>query len=88
MKLAGAAAYGGLRSKVSDMLVPLSSKIPAGEYADEIACGIAAWALGKFVPAARPITDAALVIEASRIGATLAGNMGGSTSTASSVRYG
>lgn len=86
LKLAGAAAYGAGRSYVSGWMAPLTSKIPAGQYADNIAMGAAAFMIGKFFPMAKPVTNAALLVEAANIGQKLAGGAGiGSTTKSTAI---
>jgi hypothetical protein len=87
-RLIGGAIYGAGREQISALIKPVTDKIPAGQYADEIGMGLVAWGVGKFVPSARPLTDAALVIEAARIGSQLIGGMGSGTTTGAVKVYG
>jgi len=70
MPVITAAGYGFVREKIanSSPFQMIASKIPAGQYADEASMMIGAWALGKFVPSLKGITNTAILIEASRIG--------------------
>ena len=43
----GSALYGAMRSKVSDALAPLTSKIPLGTVADEVVLGVLAHQVSK-----------------------------------------
>jgi len=69
------AIYGGLRQRVSSALKPYTSRIPAGELADEVGMGLLSWALykGKVpllnkVPILRRVGYSGLVIESARVG--------------------
>jgi len=85
-RVAGGAAYGAGREYISNALKPVTDKIPAGQYSDEIGMGLVAYFAGKFMPSLRPITDAAITIEAARLGAGLASGVGSGTSGTSAVR--
>lgn len=74
----GAMAYGAGRQYVSDKLQPLTAKIPAGQYADEVAMGGLSYLMmkGKIplinkLKITRDIGKAGLAIEAARLGAGL-----------------
>ena len=78
----GSAIYGGGREYASNMLQPLSSKLPFGQYSDEVALGAVSYALmkGKVpfvnkIPLSREIGKAGLTIEAARMGAGLMSGM-------------
>lgn len=70
-----AMAYGALRPKIEQWIQPVTSKIPVGgNYVDEIALGLAGWAIAKGkVPmlkgkTARSAGRAMLIIESARVG--------------------
>ena len=92
--LLGAGIYGAVREKVSNMLIPLTSKIPAGEYADEVGMLLANYILGKYIPSVKPVTRAGMLIEAAAIGRQLSSGLipqltaGNSTATSSMKVYG
>jgi len=73
MGMATAAGYGWGRGKIQNLLAPLTNKIPAGQYADNVAAVGAAWALGKFVPSTKPITSTVMLLEAYDAGQKMAG---------------
>lgn len=84
-KYVGAAIYGGVREKLSDALVPVTSKIPLGNLSDEAGMIGVLFLAKKFaggkVPLVKDIADAGLLIESARVGATIASgqlNLGGS----------
>lgn len=77
--LVGAAVYGAGREFVSDKLQPITSKIPAGDLADEVGLGVLSYfvAKGKVplvnkIPYSKEIGRAGLTIEAARVGSYLA----------------
>jgi hypothetical protein len=72
MKYLAAGLYGALRARTSNALSPITQKIPLGDVADEAGMFAANWAVGKFVKAARPVTQAGMLIEAARIGEAVA----------------
>jgi hypothetical protein len=76
--LIGAGIYGAARGRVSSYIDPiLTSKLGAlGGYADEAAMIGVNWAVGKFFPAARPVTKAGMMIEAARVGEKMASGSG------------
>lgn len=84
----GGVAYGAGRQYVSNLIAPLTSKIPLGQYADNVGMGLLSWALatGKIpllnkIPMSRDIGKAGLAIEAAFAGQEL---MGGGLSKSSS----
>jgi len=81
--IVGAAGYGAIRQYASNYLSPYTSKIPAGDYADEVGMLIANWAANKYVPVPliKQAARAGMLIEASRIGAKLASGMSISTTS-------
>jgi hypothetical protein len=70
IKLAlGAAVYGLVRNKISALAAPLTSKLPLGNYSDEVVLGIAGWiAAKKGSGLIKQAGTAALTIEAYRVG--------------------
>lgn len=67
--------YGGGRAWASEKLAPLTARIPAGDYADEVLMGGLGYLLmkGKIpyvkkIPMAKEIGRAALIVEAARAG--------------------
>jgi len=88
---AGAVAYGALRSKVEQMIAPLTSKIPiGGAYVDEIVLGTAGYFMAKGkMPVlgnnkyAKAIGKAVFIVECTRVGSGLGSqymtNNGGSS---------
>ena len=74
-RLLGGVAYGAVREPIAAAVKPYTDYIPAGEYADEVGMGLIAYAAGKFIPSIKPLTDAAITIEAARIGSGLASGM-------------
>lgn len=77
----GGMAYGAGRAWVSDKLTPLTSKLPLGQYADNVGMGILSYfvASGKIplvnkIPYSREIGRAGLTIEAAFAGQELIGN--------------
>ena len=90
-KLLGATVYGGVREKVSMKLEPITAKIPMGNISDEVVMGGSAYLIKKFagskVPMLVPVLDAAMIIEAARVGEAVAKGqlgLGGSSASASS----
>jgi len=47
MTIAGGVGYGALRQKISDLIAPLTAKIPGGVYADNLALGIVSYLAAK-----------------------------------------
>lgn len=69
-------AYGAGRSWLSGMLAPVTSKIPAGNYADELAMGTIGWfAAKKGRGMVKQIGMAMLTVEAASVGNQLAAGM-------------
>jgi hypothetical protein len=88
--LAGAAAYGAVRSKLSNALKPMTDKIPLGNISDEVAIGVLAIlakkTIGKKMPIVHKVADAALVVEAARIGeAAMTGQLGGMSTSSNDL---
>lgn len=89
-QILGAMLYGASREKISNALAPLTNKIPLGDIADEVGIGLTAILakkyLGRKFPMVRPFADAAITIEAARIGQSIAsGNIMGTSSAPSNV---
>lgn len=88
----GAAVYGAGREFVSNKLAPITSKVPAGDLADEVTMGVLSYFVAKGsipivnkIPYSREIGKAGLTIEAARVGAYLGSKyMPTMTSTVSS----
>lgn len=78
--------YGAVREKASNMLTPITSKVPLGNVADEVVLGGIAYFVAKKFSSNKMIRDvarAALTVEAARLGeAVINGQVGlGGTST-------
>jgi hypothetical protein len=77
-KVVGGAAYGAAREYLSNLMRPLSDRIPVvGDYGDEVVLGALSWLLmkGKLpllkqIPISREIGKAGLYIESARVGST------------------
>jgi hypothetical protein len=89
----GGMVYGGLRSKVAQLVSPVTSKIPLGNYADEAVMGALSYFVAKgkvkFIP--KEIGLAGLMIESAVIGqdvvnGTFAGGFGATQKTSSGVQ--
>ena len=72
--IAGAAIYGGVREKVSNLIAPLTAKIPLGTIADEVVLGTIHYFGAKKVsnPMLKSIFRAGLIVESARIGEAIA----------------
>jgi len=95
LSLVGAGIYGAGREVLSSYMTPITSKIPAGGFADEIGLLVVNWALAKgkipFInkmKITRSIGKAGMLIESARIGQIIGGgafanmtNTGATTST-------
>ena len=67
--------YGGLRARMSNALIPLTSKIPLGTISDEIGLGLANYFIAKNTSGLiKNIALKGLVIENSRLGEAIATN--------------
>lgn len=78
LTILSAGAYGAVRAKISNVIAPVTDKIPLGNIADETGMIITAIMAKKFignkVPLIKKAADAGIVIESARIGeAVLAG---------------
>lgn len=75
-KYVGAGVYGALRERLSTALDPISQKVPLGAIADEAtmlgALYLGDKVIGRKVPLVRDVAKAGMLIEAARIGETLA----------------
>jgi hypothetical protein len=78
-----AIGYGIVRTKLASILDPVTSKIPAGEFADELGIGVLSWFIGKKFPKMKPFANTALEIENYRVGELFAGRMGNNVKTTS-----
>lgn len=85
--IVGGVAYGAGRQYASNALAPITAKIPAGQYADNVVMGVLSYlvASGKIplinkIPMSREIGKAGLVIESAMIGQSI---IGGKTATGS-----
>ena len=87
----GAGVYGAFRQKISDMLTPVTSKVPLGNIADEVVLGATAVLLKKFIgrkmPILNPVFQGAIVIESARIGEAIATGQVSMTGSSSSSSY-
>lgn len=72
--LIGGAAYGAFRSKLSDALVPITSKIPLGSIADEATLFVLGYLAHRNVrdKTLRSIAMSAMAVEAALIGKAMA----------------
>jgi hypothetical protein len=89
--VAGSAIYGAIRQKASDMLAPVTAKLPLGNISDEVVLGTAGYLLAKKTSGLpRQIGKAALVIEAARVGeAIMTGQVGlGGNASTTTANYG
>jgi hypothetical protein len=90
--LVAAGAYGASREWLSVKIAPLTSKIPMGNISDEVGMmGVAYLAkrfVGKKVPFVANIANAAMIIEAARVGSAIASgqlSLGNASSATSGV---
>lgn len=76
MPYLGAGIYGAFRGRLSNALMPVTSKIPLGGISDEVGMFALLWAGKKFignkVPMVGDIARAGMLIEAARIGEAVA----------------
>jgi len=84
-----AMAYGAIRAKASNMLLPLTSKIPLGSVADEVGMGFANWMVAKNTSGFfKDMALKGLVIENARLGEAVAiGGIGNLTQTSNANGY-
>lgn len=68
--LIGGGIYGAVRSKLSNLLAPITSKVPLGTIGDEAVLFVAAQQLGKRMrdKTIKSVASAAMAVEAARIG--------------------
>jgi len=81
-----AAIYGAARGPVANMISGLSSKLPFGQYNDEVAMAGVSYALKKFAPMslAKKVGQVGLIVEtASAVSGATAGMIGSSTTSSS-----
>lgn len=83
--LIGSMIYGAAREKVSNLLVPVTSKIPLGEITDEAVLGVISYyAAKKGKGVIKDIGTAGLTIEAARLGEYALSRVSNSNGTTSS----
>lgn len=70
----GAMVYGGVRQKASDLLAPVTAKVPLGSIADEVVLGAIHYFGAKKVsnPMLKSIFHAGLIVESARVGEAVA----------------
>jgi hypothetical protein len=72
----GAGVYGALRERLAAAVQPVTSMMPMGNIADEIALGglavILKKTIGKRMPMLNPVLNGAIAIESARIGSAIA----------------
>ena len=91
MVIIPAAAYGALREQVSQLIAPLTSKIPLGQYADEVVfAGLGYLAAKKGKGMVKGLGYGMLSVEFAALGSQVFGSMGqsGTTMSNSVVAYG
>jgi hypothetical protein len=68
--IVGGAAYGATREKLSNILSPITARIPLGNVADEVVLGTAAYFVAKKSnnKMVKDYARAALTVEAARLG--------------------
>lgn len=68
--LIGGGVYGAARSKLSDAIAPLTSKIPLGSIADEAALFGLGYLAARNIrnPLVKSVANACMVVEAARMG--------------------
>ena len=83
-----AMGYGAVRGKVSQLIAPVTSKIPFGNLADEIGMGVLSYyAAKKGTGMVKKLGQAGLIIESAQAGQTLvAGNLLGMSTTSSTTQ--
>jgi len=87
-----AMAYGGVREKISNMLRPVTSKIPLGDVADEVAMGaLTYYGAKKGKGMVKKIALAGFTIECARLGeavsqGSLGTFMGGNSTSGNGVQ--
>lgn len=86
--LIGSMIYGAAREKVSNLLTPVTSKIPLGEITDEATLGlISYYAAKKGKGIIKQIGTAGLTIEAARLGEYALSRVSGATNGTQSSGY-
>lgn len=77
-----AAAYGAARQYLSNLIAPVTSMIPLGNYADEVVLGGLGWyAATKGKGIIKQVGTAMLIVEAASIGHQLIGSTGMASTT-------
>jgi hypothetical protein len=81
--------YGAVREKASNMLTPITSKVPMGNIADELVLGTISYFLAKKGKGmVKQIGIAGLTIESARLGEAIAdGSIMGNSSSKSTNGY-
>lgn len=89
-KMLGAGVYGAGREYLSNLVAPVTEKVPLGTISDEVvmigALSLGKKFLGRRVPMVNDVANAGILIESARIGATLASggfSMAGGAASAS-----
>lgn len=85
-----AIAYGAIRPFVSNLIAPIASMIPAGQYADELGMGLANWFIAKKMGGMiGQVARKGLVVENAMVGSALGASfIGGTKPTATSTMFG
>lgn len=77
-----AMAYGAVRGLLSNWISPLTSKIPLGDMADEVGCGLVDYFVAKNTSGMiKNIATKGLIIENAFVGSALASKMMTATSS-------
>lgn len=80
--------YGAGRSYLANLAAPLTSKVPLGNYADEVVFGVAGWYLAKKNPMGLgKIGKAMLIVEAASIGNQVVSGVTGGSGFSSGVTF-
>lgn len=88
--LVGAGVYGAVRGRLSAMIAPVTSRVPLGTVADEVALLAASYFVAKKTGSGfiNSVAKGAAIVEASRLGAAMADGsafaMGASSSSSAS----
>ena len=83
-----AALYGAGRGALSNLIAPLTSKIPLGNYTDEAVFGVAGFLMAKKGRGLiKQLGTSMLVVEAASIGNQVAGGALGGSSSGASTSY-
>ena len=95
--IAGSMLYGAVREKASNALLPVTARIPAGEFSDEVGLGVLSYLLAKRkipflknISVMQQVGRAGLTIESARVGQFLStkfmGNNMVKSSNSSTIR--